>query len=481
MSGTSQLLCPIAPAVNCPSTVTATWEVTASNPNSIETVLFNLAFGNPNNVSLSGVTYAGAIAPVSSGAAPQLPSTNLPAPRFASSTVTVPPPATVSLSVAPQAAVQGQSQSPALKSSLRNAASTPSSSAVGGTVTWTQIQANTGAAAASTAPNVTVGGTLPPTWVLLSCTAVDSGGVCPTIDPNNPSNSYSVTYPSLSPGQTGTIMLTAQSTGQSSGAVEYTSSIDSDLSNTDTTTDSFTTNFPVAEIGLNVTLTHASNFTQGQTGAQYSVTVANGGSLPTSLPVTVTETLPASLTLVAMSGAGWTCTLSTSSCTRSDVLAANSPFPSITVTVNVASNAPSPVTNQVIATTGVLQATGSDPTNISQGSAFFNGEASLGSNVYYLQFPDGNLFGYYNLTNFPILYHYDMGFEAFVDGGNGGAYLYDFTSGHWFYTSSSLFPYLYDFTLNSWLYYFPATNNPGHYSSNPRYFSNLGTGKIITM
>jgi YD repeat-containing protein len=112
---------------------------------------------------------------------------------------------------------------------------------------------------------------------------------------------------------------------------------------------------------------------------------------------------------------------------------------------------------------------------------FFNGQASVGNGVYYLQFPDSNLFGYYNLTNFPILYHYDMGFEAFIDGGNGAAYLYDFTSSHWFYTSSSLFSYLYDFTLNAWLYYFPDTNNAGHYTTNPRYFSNLSTGKIFTM
>ncbi len=113
--------------------------------------------------------------------------------------------------------------------------------------------------------------------------------------------------------------------------------------------------------------------------------------------------------------------------------------------------------------------------------AFFNGQVSLGSGVYYLQFPNGDLFGYYNLTNFPIFYHYDMGFEAFIDGGNGAAYMYDFTSGHWWYTSSSLFPYLYDFTLNNWLYYFPATNNPGHYTTSPRSFSDLTTGKIITM
>jgi hypothetical protein len=113
--------------------------------------------------------------------------------------------------------------------------------------------------------------------------------------------------------------------------------------------------------------------------------------------------------------------------------------------------------------------------------AFFNGQVSLGSGGYYLQFPNGNVFGYYNIPAFPIFYHYDMGFEAFVDGGNGAAYLYDFSSGHWFYTSASLFPNLYDFTLNNWLYYLPNPKSPGHYTTNPRYFSDLTTGRIINM
>ena len=113
--------------------------------------------------------------------------------------------------------------------------------------------------------------------------------------------------------------------------------------------------------------------------------------------------------------------------------------------------------------------------------AFFTGQVSLGSGVYYLQFSNGNLFGYYNFPSFPFLYHYDLGFEYFFDGGNGAVYMYDFSSGHWLYTSSGLFPYLYDFSLNNWLYYFPATNNPGHYTTNPRYFCDLTTGMIITM
>ena len=112
---------------------------------------------------------------------------------------------------------------------------------------------------------------------------------------------------------------------------------------------------------------------------------------------------------------------------------------------------------------------------------FFTGEGSLGSGVYYLQFPDNNLFGY-NFPSSNILYHYDMGFEAFVAGGGpGDIYLYDFTSKHWWYTNAAAFPSLYDFTLNTWIYYFPDTKNAGHYTTNPRSFVNLTTGVFFTM
>jgi hypothetical protein len=114
-------------------------------------------------------------------------------------------------------------------------------------------------------------------------------------------------------------------------------------------------------------------------------------------------------------------------------------------------------------------------------AAFFDGEVSLGSGVYYLQFPDGNLLGYYNFVASSIFYHYDMGYEAFIPGSIDDLYLYDFTSGHWWYTSNTSFPYLYDFTLKTWIYYFPNPASPGHYTTNPRYFSNLTTGQIFKM
>ncbi len=116
---------------------------------------------------------------------------------------------------------------------------------------------------------------------------------------------------------------------------------------------------------------------------------------------------------------------------------------------------------------------------------FFTGEVSLGNGVYYLQFPNGVPFGYYTYLSDPrFIYHFDMGYEYWFDANDGhnGIYFYDFMSNHFFYTSPSFpFPYLYDFSLNSVLYYYPDSHNPGHYTTNPRYFYNFATGQIITM
>ena len=101
---------------------------------------------------------------------------------------------------------------------------------------------------------------------------------------------------------------------------------------------------------LTITKTHTGNFVQGQTGATYTITVTNAGGAATSGTVTVTDTLPAGLTATTMSGTNWTCTLATLTCTRGDALAAGTSYPAITVTVNVASNAPASVTNTATAT-----------------------------------------------------------------------------------------------------------------------------------
>lgn len=120
-------------------------------------------------------------------------------------------------------------------------------------------------------------------------------------------------------------------------------------------------------------------------------------------------------------------------------------------------------------------------TSVSGHPAFFSGEDNLGSGVYYLAFPDGNLFGYYAYTGGGWIDHFDMGYEYVDPGAGTNVYFWDLSTGHWWYTSASEFPYLYDFTLNAWLYYYPNPQSAGHYSANPRYFVNLATNVIFTM
>lgn len=122
-------------------------------------------------------------------------------------------------------------------------------------------------------------------------------------------------------------------------------------------------------ITLGITKTHAGNFVQGQPVANYTLSVHNGGNLATSGTVTVTENAPAGLTLQSMSGTGWTCPSPGNTCTRSDALAPGANYPDITVSVSVAPNAPSSVTNQATVTGGGdgTPHTASDPTTINPG------------------------------------------------------------------------------------------------------------------
>jgi uncharacterized repeat protein (TIGR01451 family) len=116
---------------------------------------------------------------------------------------------------------------------------------------------------------------------------------------------------------------------------------------------------------LTITKSHTGNFTKGQTGATYTVTVTNAvtSTGSTSGKVTVKDTIPSGLTLVSMAGTGWTC--ASGSCHRSSALAPGKSYPAITVTVNVAANAPSQVTNTVTVSGGDSPAaTASDPTTI---------------------------------------------------------------------------------------------------------------------
>ncbi len=121
---------------------------------------------------------------------------------------------------------------------------------------------------------------------------------------------------------------------------------------------------------LTISKSHTGNFTSGQVGAQYMITVSNGGTGASSGTVTVVDALPAGLTAIAISGSGWACTLATLTCTRSDSLAAAGNYAAVTVTVNVAGNAPASVTNSATVSgggeTNTSNDTATDPTTVVQ-------------------------------------------------------------------------------------------------------------------
>jgi uncharacterized repeat protein (TIGR01451 family) len=112
---------------------------------------------------------------------------------------------------------------------------------------------------------------------------------------------------------------------------------------------------------LTVTSSHSDPFFVGQANAAYTLTVTNAGGQPTSGTVTLTDTLPSSLTLSSMSSAGWNCSGAT--CTYSSSVAAGASFPPVLVAV--VPTAVGSGTNQVsVSGGGSATANATDATNI---------------------------------------------------------------------------------------------------------------------
>lgn len=95
---------------------------------------------------------------------------------------------------------------------------------------------------------------------------------------------------------------------------------------------------PGVDLVASITTTQISA-SQGDTGDTFTANVLNGGSVGTNGTVTFSASLPAALTATNLSGTGWTCSVATVSCTRTDVLASAQSYPPVTVTFSVGLNA----------------------------------------------------------------------------------------------------------------------------------------------
>ncbi len=218
------------------------------------------------------------------------------------------------------------------------------------------VTVSNAANAGPTTGTVTLTETMPSGLTLVSMAG--SGWACSSVTcTRSDALAAGTSYPAI----TVTVNVSATATSPQVNQVSVSGGGSATASASDPTTITAT----VAPPSLSIRKTHSGNFTQGQQNAAYSVTVSNAANVgPTSGTVTVTETLPSGLTLVSMTGSGWTCASTT--CTRSDALAASASYPAITVTVDVTATATSPQVNQVsVSGGGSATASASDSTIIS--------------------------------------------------------------------------------------------------------------------
>jgi len=121
---------------------------------------------------------------------------------------------------------------------------------------------------------------------------------------------------------------------------------------------------------LTITQSHAGGFLPGETQTSYTVSVMNAGTGPTTGMVSVSDSVPPTLTPASIAGQGWTCVQPSGPCTRMDVLYPRTRFPDLTLSVAVAPDAPTTVANTVtVSQDGKTMSSTSDPTTITAASA----------------------------------------------------------------------------------------------------------------
>jgi uncharacterized repeat protein (TIGR01451 family) len=233
----------------------------------------------------------------------------------------------------------------------------------GNQVTYTVTVTNNGP---SSAQNVSLTDSIPAGTTL---TGFGSGTNLETCSASSAEQINCRSFSSLASGASLTLVYTLNVSNTVAGGtiLSNTATVSSSTTDPNTANNSVTATTTVIAPDLTIAKSHTGDFIGGQSGS-YTITVSNSGNASASGTVSVVDTLPAGLTATSISGTGWSCTLATLTCTRSDALASGSSYPVITLNVNVAANASSSVTNTATVSGGgdnnTDNNTANDQTNI---------------------------------------------------------------------------------------------------------------------
>jgi uncharacterized repeat protein (TIGR01451 family) len=227
----------------------------------------------------------------------------------------------------------------------------PATVATNGAISYTLTITNAGpdpANAASYADNVPA----QVTGVIANCGGAAGGAVCGAV--NVAGNNVTGTVTTLPVG--GSVVITVSGTATGTGTLTNTATVATPAGVSDPVpaNNTSTANTTILVPDLTLAKTHAGNFTVGVNGV-YTLTVGNvAGTVATSGVVTVVDTLPAGLTFVSGTGAGWACVSAPPAvtCTSAAPIAAGASSTPITLTVAVGPTAVPSVMNTALVSGG---------------------------------------------------------------------------------------------------------------------------------
>jgi uncharacterized repeat protein (TIGR01451 family) len=246
------------------------------------------------------------------------------------------------------------------------------------------------------------------------CSPDFSGPYCARSDPLSPGNSYPPITVTLNVNYYASSTLVNRPSVSGGGALS--------ASGTDSTTIS-------PEAVMSITCTQSGSFAQGANGTYTLVVSDQAGTGPNVYGAMVTETLPAGLSLVSMSGTGWTCGYG--SCSRNDNINGGSSYAPITASVSVSPTAGSPLTYSVqVIGSGFNAATATDSTVILPhapavviqsnvtGAPFSLDNGTVYQTPYTFYWAAGEQHTVTWLTAMPGLSGARYSFQSWADGGN---------------------------------------------------------------